>query len=825
MKNDEMIDKIVNLLNEAAKKGIENIPNIERFAIDALNFLLSPKLVLQQVALIAGLQVTIVLYQLLADAGHAVTLLLTEKGRKERKLMKQLYNAKSYREWLEIANQLDVLRGVSEWRRTEDSLFFDCKILKKRIAEVSDMFSRGDVFALMFRLRGGLARDQFGMQHEGLFSRALAGTKNIVENYHETMSEALNYICEDQIDDIPNDAKLAFFNEIRHAYGRTALLLSGGAYLGFYHVGVTKALFTEGLLPRVISGASAGSIVTAIVGTRTDEEYRDFFCAADGLNFPPGFRLDFFRYHEEPQTKIAKKLHYIVPNSLRWLSMPILSFFFEKKILSLDTEHLKEVLLRDVGPYTFQEAFDRTGRIINITVAPLNNTDPPRLLNYLTAPHVCVWSAAAASCALPGLFDAVSLIVKEPDGRFRPENEWTIQGPHGEKSASSKEQGSYSDGSLENDLPMQQLSELFNVNHFIVSQANPHSVFFSSIFMAATVWSNPIYSAIVGYTKFLMAQCRDWLKNVVNLFVFRSKAPVWNTRRGVFTFLTQVYEGRDCDVTVTPWLRHISPMSALLYAIKNPTNEEFNEVCHISESSLFPSLARIRIHCLIERTLDRCVQRLRKRIVEESERVFLAKQQAKGELNGRKAKDRTPSFYTTSSMVQLSGLGVADPIPLPTVPKLRTDSVDLTAKKFSHIRTNYANQKPPENSPDSPVGWNVGAELKSQNSLGGIFPSGSEDFSDKSKGVGLDSDFQDPLTVTVLAGTIPLAGNDDDTLMPENNPSPLTVETEKIGLTRSLRNYSSDCLKNEQIIQKSTHMANFYYKKSKSEEELSKMGN
>jgi hypothetical protein len=140
-----------------------------------------------------------------------------------------------------------------------------------------------------------------------------------------------------------------------------------------------------------------------------------------------------------------------------------------------------------VGLYTFQEAFDKTGRIINITVAPNNNYDPPRLLNYLTAPHVCVWSAAAASCALPGnrehsarrfalesglraapehpfparpvcapslchhyalyahsrlshswrhtlymmpagIFDSVSLIVKEPNGQFRPENEWTRQG-------------------------------------------------------------------------------------------------------------------------------------------------------------------------------------------------------------------------------------------------------------------------------------------------------------------------------------------------------------------------------------------------------------
>lgn len=39
---------------------------------------------------------------------------------------------------------------------------------------------------------------------------------------------------------------------------------------------------------------------------------------------------------------------------------------------------------------------------------------------------------------------------------------------------------SYSDGSLENDLPMQQLSELFNVNHFIVSQVH-YTTHYSSL--------------------------------------------------------------------------------------------------------------------------------------------------------------------------------------------------------------------------------------------------------------------------------------------------------------------------------------------------------
>ena len=45
---------------------------------------------------------------------------------------------------------------------------------------------------------GGLARDQYGMQHEGLFSRATAGTKRIVEKYHDTVSYALEFICDSQ---------------------------------------------------------------------------------------------------------------------------------------------------------------------------------------------------------------------------------------------------------------------------------------------------------------------------------------------------------------------------------------------------------------------------------------------------------------------------------------------------------------------------------------------------------------------------------------------------------------------------------------------------
>lgn len=144
---------------------------------------------------------------------------------------------------------------------------------------------------------------------------------------------------------IPTDAKLAFFNETRHSYGRTALLLSGGAYLGYYHMGVIKALFREGLMPRVISGASAGSIITAVLGCRTEQELSDLIDTTEGGTATDRLRTDFFRYSEELKSEVARRLNYLVPQGLRWLTFPLFSSIFDKKILNLDTEHFKKVCL------------------------------------------------------------------------------------------------------------------------------------------------------------------------------------------------------------------------------------------------------------------------------------------------------------------------------------------------------------------------------------------------------------------------------------------------------------------------------------------------
>ena len=143
------------------------------------------------------------------------------------------------------------------------------------------------------------------------------------------------------------------------------------------------------------------------------------------------------------------------------------------------------------------------------------------------------------------------MIVKDSDGKYRPEHLWTLQGSSYDKLSSADGHNSgyhekrsshhlYSDGSVDADLPMQQISELFNVNHFIVSQVNPHSSFLSSLAVRATAYSPPLFGILVGYLRFVKAQFRDWLKNFIDMIVFRSLTPSWGAKRGIVGVITQV---------------------------------------------------------------------------------------------------------------------------------------------------------------------------------------------------------------------------------------------------------------------------------------------
>ena len=661
---------------------------MKEVTMEVIDTVFAPKTIAKQLVLSMALQTGAVTVHELWKVLRMLFSNFSSRSRLTRQLHRQQHQAATQDEWMDLAERIDNIQGNDVWRSDPSCALYERDRITARIDEFIHLMRRRDIFELMFTLRGGINRNKFGLLHEGLFSKALAGSKILVETYHNVVCAALDFVCDGKVppdeEPIPTEARLAFFNETRHSYGRTALLLSGGAALGFYHTGVVKTLMENGLMPRVIGGSSAGSIVCAMIGTRTDDECLDQLFHAEGTNAPGHYgrlQLNFFRPIGKQagdasngaladgsggvgdgrrfQTDIGKVynntagfLHdakrtwqIFVPIGLRHFTSTVYDLLTGNRrpqdLLMQDTEYFRECVRINVGDFTFQEAFDRTGRILNITVTPKNSSDPPRLLNYLTAPHVLVWSAAVASSSLPGVFEANKLMVRDADGTERFE---------------SAEPTRFSDGSMEQDLPMQQLSEMFNVNHFIISQANPHAVWFASFGMTISVWNNPLFGLVTGTLTFLKNQVRSWLRDLVELVGGRRIAPLFDTRRGMFSqFFVQEYQGRECDISLIPWWSHRGVWSALLHCIYNPTHEDFVEWGQAAERETWKYIPAIKSHIAEEVTLDRCVQRLRKRLLMES----WEKKQHKSS-TGEKMGSRVPSFFTSPSLVNMGGLGIAD---------------------------------------------------------------------------------------------------------------------------------------------------------------------
>lgn len=96
---------------------------------------------------------------------------------------------------------------------------------------------------------------------------------------------------------------------------------------------------------------------------------------------------------------------YLLINCNRYLCLADITFLVRR---------LRQ-LLADI---TFLEAYERTNRFLNVTVTAADTNEPPRMLNYLTAPHVVIWSAVACSSAFPGLFPAQELLARDSNGKF-----------------------------------------------------------------------------------------------------------------------------------------------------------------------------------------------------------------------------------------------------------------------------------------------------------------------------------------------------------------------------------------------------------------------
>ena len=598
----------------------------------------------------------------------------------------------------------------------------DSRLLQIKSDLYQSLLRKRDVGGLMFHLRKDLLR---GHQE----NRA---AKKVHNMYRETVVAALravaNFHHKDDFTDFTTGTRsstttpprvssrrvgcsqhvslaerLAFFNETRHSFGRSALCLSGGATLGIYHVGVVKALLEAQLLPRVISGASAGSIIAAILGTRLDSELESIFIfenintrfftekrskkegVEEGVEEGVGEGVEGVEEEDEVsdmmeeedevvdmveeeirKSNISKKMRKKSKKRKRkkrkkkeeknkttsvWYSsidqyismlpppLPMIFLGARRKLrkgYALDISTLEKSLRENCGQYTFQEAFDRTGRIVNIVVTPTRSGRIPMVLNYLTSPHVLMWSAALASCAVPGVFEPVELRCKDREGKENP------YFPQGQR---------WSDGSVENDLPMQRLSELFNVNHFIVSQVNPHALFFAGTSLGS--------SSLAQIIQFLKTQVKAWIRNI-SMLCFQFNLPLLG--KGLLPLLTQRYEG---DVTIVPrW-----GVNDLFELFKDPNKERFEKCKLEGERITWPKLSKLRDECQVEFIMDQCCRSLRRKMAMSEGLEFVVDDDDKkssgssGSSGSSLRPTRIPSFTTSASLLGINMLDAGAPGP------------------------------------------------------------------------------------------------------------------------------------------------------------------
>lgn len=457
-----------------------------------------------------------------------------------------LESAETYAEWSAAAQELDRRTGQQAWREKDTSEYFDYRSIRLRLERLTALRKAGDNKGLLFTLNEGIHGNMDGMANDQLYQRARFGTKQLIVDYVNAIAEALEHLASAKVRDISFEEKRDFFRRAQHCYGCSALLMSGSGAFLYFHAGVVKALWSQGLLPGIISGSSGGSVIGALVCTHRDEDLGPFFD-------PEVLAREYTAEDGEPAYNplgLSKRM---------------------------SQAQIKQRLAEIIPDLTFQEAFELTGRHLNISVAPSEKHQNGRLLNAIASPNVFIRDAVLASCAVPGVYEPVALHAKDHRGKrveYLPGRTWV-------------------DGSVTHDLPSKRLSRLYGVNHHIVSQANPLITPFASDVTQSTSPFAVIRRASVSTLK-------AWLNvNVQLLDAPLSLFPQLHRLANMsMSVINQDYSG---DINIIRQVMLWSPAKML----SNLGQDDITQLIEMGERATWPKVEMVRTQTRISQTLTR----------------------------------------------------------------------------------------------------------------------------------------------------------------------------------------------------------------------------
>ena len=198
--------------------------------------------------------------------------------------------ATSYDEWKLAAIEHDEHSGAARWKLLDQSTRYDFVSIRTRLDHLRNLRAQDDDKGLLFALNEGIHGNMGGMGASPLYGKAKFGTKQLIEDYVEEIALALEHLANPEVDSISLADKLDFFQRANHCFGRSALMMSGSGTLLYFHLGVAKAMWQEGLLPDIISGSSGGALIGSIICASNDDELNELLDpdALPALDDPSG---------------------------------------------------------------------------------------------------------------------------------------------------------------------------------------------------------------------------------------------------------------------------------------------------------------------------------------------------------------------------------------------------------------------------------------------------------------------------------------------------------------------------------------------------------
>lgn len=526
-----------------------------------------------------------------------------------KRLLAEQKSATTFRKWYDALAELDELLGSNAWKTDPLSPDYDYQQVELNLQEMRQARLNGDHKLLLYLVRTKWSRNFANMGDPSLYRHSHVGTKRLIEEYIEECQKALSFLVSDESAQLDDRYLLGMLVQTRKNIGRTALVLSGGSTFGFSHIGVLIALLENNLLPRVISGSSAGLIIACILCTHTNEE------TAQVLEGILERRFDIFCGDTEPSE-----------NNGRLKSLLDMMSHLLKYGTVFDISGVRNTVYAFVGDLTFREAYYRTGKILNITVSPASTHEQTRLLNYLTAPHCLIWSAVCASCSVPGIFASNSIY--EKNLATNTIREWN-----------NDQSLKFMDGSVDGDLPIMRLSEMFNVDHIIAVQVNPHvspvlKVFVGDVGSKTTSeMALAIRKIVNGCYDFLLTEVIHYLQILNELNIQK------NVTSKLISILTQRYSG---DITILPDL----DATDFLSLFSNPSPEFVLDFMIKGARAAWPKIAIINNHCGIEFALDKEISQLRGRIIANANKRLTSGEQT--EISTAGARNRISNDFLIS---------------------------------------------------------------------------------------------------------------------------------------------------------------------------------